>query len=193
MIYIPGAQWTWAFDVAEGIWHKRAAWNAGTASFGPHKTWNHVYAWGKNLVGDWSTGNLYEMNMNYLDDDGVSIRRVRRAPTIENEMDWIYHSELTIDFDTGLGPQPPILDGNNAPRAPQAMLRWSDDRGKTWSNEHLMDCGLAGEYDMRVVWRRLGRSRYRVYEVSVTDTIRWVIVGANLKTSDDKTKQPQAA
>jgi hypothetical protein len=191
-IYIPGAQWTWCYDVAEGIWHKRAAWNAGTASFGPHKSWNHVYAWGMNLVGDWSTGNIYEMSTKYLDENGTDIRRLRRSPTIENEMDWIYHQELTVDFDTGLGLQPPLLDGDNAPRAPYAMLRWSDDRGKTWSNVHMIECGFAGQYDTRVVWRRLGRSRYRVYELSVTDPIPWVIVGANLKTPDDKTKQQAA-
>lgn len=184
VLYIPGAQWSWAYDVAEGIWHKRAAWNAGSATYSPHQSWNHVYAWGKHLVGDWNTGNLNEMSMKYLDENGTNIRRLRRAPIVDNEMAWINHVELTIDFDTGLGLQPPLLDGNNAPRQPQAMLRWSDDRGKTWSNVHVVDCGAAGNFNTRAVWRRLGRSRYRVYELTVTDPIPWAIKDAYLKTPE---------
>jgi hypothetical protein len=58
------------------------------------------------------------------------------------------------------------------------MLRWSDNRGSTWSNEHILDCGFAGEYNKRVILWRLGRSRYRVWEVSVSDPIRWFLVDA---------------
>jgi hypothetical protein len=111
------------------------------------------------------------------------IRRLRRSPTLVNEMEWVYHSELTVDFATGLGPQPPLLDGDGNPRPPQAMLRWSDNRGSTWSNQHIANCGFAGEYNTRVIWRRLGRSRYRVYEVSVSDAIPWVIVDAYLRVA----------
>lgn len=192
MLYIRGASFTWCYDVAEGIWHKRAAWNAGTASYSPHASWNHAYAWGKNLVGDWQSGNIYEISMKYLDENGTNIRRMRRSPTVDNEMDWIYHQALTIDMDTGLGLQPPLLDGMNNPRAPQAMLRWSNDSGKTWSNEHWIECGMAGEYATRVVWRRLGRGRKRVYEFVVTDPIPWSIKAAYLQTTDDKTKQEAA-
>jgi hypothetical protein len=111
------------------------------------------------------------------------IRRLRRSPTLVNEMEWVYHSELTVDFATGLGPQPPLLDGDGNPRPPQAMLRWSNNRGSTWSNQHIANCGFAGEYNTRVIWRRLGRSRYRVYEVSVSDPVSWTIVDAYLKTA----------
>jgi hypothetical protein len=111
------------------------------------------------------------------------IRRLRRSPTLVNEMEWVYHSELTVDFATGLGPQPPLLDGDGNPRPPQAMLRWSDNRGSTWSNQHIVSLGFAGEYNTRAIWRRLGRSRYRVYEVSVSDPVPTTIVDAYLRTA----------
>ncbi len=110
-----------------------------------------------------------------------SIRRLRRSPTLVNEMEWVYHAELTVDFATGLGPQPPLTDGDGNPRPPQAMLRWSNNRGSTWSNQHIANCGFAGEYNTRVIWRRLGRSRYRVYELTVSDPIPWTIIDAYLK------------
>jgi hypothetical protein len=181
VLYIPGSSWSWVYDVSEQLWHKRASWNPETSTWGPHNSWNHAYAFGLHLVGSWASGNLYEMSMNYLDDAGSIIRRQRRAPTVSDEMEWIYHAELTVDFETGLGPQPPFTDGGGNPRPPQAMLRWSDNRGKTWSNEQVVGCGFAGEYNTRVVWRRLGRSRYRVYELTVSDPIPWRIVDAYLR------------
>jgi hypothetical protein len=181
VLYIPGTDCTWVYDVAEGLWHKRAEWVDAFARWTPHRSWNHMYAFGKHLVGDWKTGNLYEMSLDYLDDNGTNIRRLRRAPILVDEMRWIYHNELVADFATGLGPQPPFTDGAGNPRPPQAMLRWSNDRGSTWSNEYIADCGFAGQYNTRVIWRRLGRSRYRVYELSVSDPCQWALIDAYLQ------------
>lgn len=187
VLYIPGASWTWVYDVGEQLWHKRAHWN--NAQWQAALGWNHAYAFGQHLIG--VPGNvtfpgaqyLYTLSMANYSDSGSPIRRLRRSPAITDEMKWITHAELTVDFDTGQGPQPPLTDGAGNPRPPQAMLRWSDDRGKTWSNEHIADCGFAGEYKARAVWRRLGRSRYRVYELSVSDPIPWAIVDAYLRTA----------
>jgi hypothetical protein len=181
VLYVPGSQWSWTYDVSESLWHKRAFWTGN--AYQAHHSWNHVYAFGKHLVGDWSSNNLYVLSMNNLTDNGSLIRRVRRSPTISDEMQWITHAELVIDFAAGLGSQPPLLDGNNAPRPPQAMLRWSDDRGFTWSNEHVASVGFAGQFKTRTIFRRLGRSRYRIYELVVTDPEVWVVVDAYLRTA----------
>jgi hypothetical protein len=66
---------------------------------------------------------------------------------------------------------------------PQAMLRWSSDGGSTWSNEHWVGLGQQGKYNNRAIWRRLGWSRDRIFEVSVTDPVKAVIVSANLKAT----------
>ena len=67
---------------------------------------------------------------------------------------------------------------------PQAMLRWSNDGGSTWSNEHWSNIGQLGKYQNRIIWRRLGWSRDRIFEVVVTDPIKAVIVSANLKATE---------
>jgi hypothetical protein len=67
---------------------------------------------------------------------------------------------------------------------PQAMLRWSSDGGSTWSNEHWVTIGQAGKYKNRAIWRRLGWSRDRVFEVVVTDPVNAVIISANLKAQE---------
>jgi hypothetical protein len=66
---------------------------------------------------------------------------------------------------------------------PQAMLRWSNDGGSTWSNEHWTSIGKIGQYQNRAIWRRLGMARDRIFEVSLTDPVKAVIVSANLKAS----------
>jgi hypothetical protein len=69
---------------------------------------------------------------------------------------------------------------------PQVMLRWSDDGGHTWSNEHWKSMGKIGNYGTRTIWRRLGMTvklRDRVYEVSGTDPVKLAIIGAELEIS----------
>jgi hypothetical protein len=65
-------------------------------------------------------------------------------------------------------------------------LRWSNDGGHTWSNEYSAGAGKAGEYTKRVMFRRLGRARDRVYEISMSDPIPWRITDAYLKTGADQ-------
>lgn len=181
VLYVPGSSWSWVYDVSEGLWHKRAKWANG--QYAAHWGWNHQYAFGLHLIGDWNSGNLYQMSTALVTDAGAVKRWLRRSPTVITEMSRVYHAELTIDVEAGLGPQPPLLDGAGKPRAPQIMLRWSDNRGKTWSNEHVVGLGKAGEYNARAIWRRLGQSRYRVYEASGTDPIPWTIIDAYLRTA----------
>ena len=69
---------------------------------------------------------------------------------------------------------------------PQVMLRWSDDGGHTWSNEHWKSMGPIGQTGYRTIWRRLGMTlklRDRVYEISGTDPVQIAIMGAELHAS----------
>ena len=100
---------------------------------------------------------------------------MRRAPHLVSDLQRQYFSEMQIQFQPGVGLQ--TGQGDN----PQAMLRWSNDGGSTWSNEHWTSIGRVGRYQNRAIWRRLGWSRDRIYEVVVSDPIKAVIISANLK------------
>jgi len=96
--------------------------------------------------------------------------------------------QLVLVFITGAGGKLLIETGIRTATAidPQVMLRWSDDGGHTWSNEHWRSMGKTGEWGRRVIWRRLGMTlklRDRVYEVSGTDPIKIAIMGAELNVS----------
>ena len=79
---------------------------------------------------------------------------------------------IQVDFETGVGTQ--SGQGVN----PQAMLQWSNDGARTWSNEHWASFGAIGKYKTRARWRRLGRARDRVYRLVVSDPCKVVILGA---------------
>jgi hypothetical protein len=58
-----------------------------------------------------------------------------------------------------------------------------------------MDCGQAGQFQKRVMVRRLGRARSWVFEISTTDPIPWRIVDMYLDApgADFKTKTQRLA
>jgi hypothetical protein len=60
------------------------------------------------------------------------------------------------------------------------MLRWSNDGGFTWSNEHWLPIGAAGATRNRAKINRLGQARDRVYEINFTDPTPRDIIGATL-------------
>ena len=49
--------------------------------------------------------------------------------------------------------------------------------------EYWQNIGQQGKYKNRAIWRRLGTSRDRIFEVVVSDPVKAVIVSANLKSS----------
>ena len=68
----------------------------------------------------------------------------------------------------------------NVAVTPEISLRWSDDGGHTWSNSYAVSAGALGQYKTRCMWRRLGRARDRVYEITCTDPIPWRIIDSYL-------------
>jgi hypothetical protein len=166
----PTAGQTWCFDAASGMWHERASFADG--EFGAHPATCCV-KFGKWIwVGD-STGNISKLDLSTYSDNGATIKRMRRWAHLNNSGKVFTVPSLQLIAETGVG-----LDGNVA--EPLAMLRWSDDGGHTWSNEHTASMGAIGNYRARAIWRRLGASRDRTFEVSMTDPVKCAWIGAEI-------------
>jgi hypothetical protein len=69
-------------------------------------------------------------------------------------------------------------------RGPLWTLRWSDDGGQSWSNEHARDGGMIGQFLQRLIWNRLGMPRDRVYELSTSDAFPARVIEAYLDADD---------
>jgi hypothetical protein len=165
---------TWAYDVTTGLWHKWLYTN-NQGQYERHRGNCCCFFNQQVLLGDYENGKLYRLSLSQYTDDGQMVRRVRRCPHITTDLQRQYFAELQIQFQPGVGL--PTGQGQD----PQAMLRWSDDGGFTWSNENWVTIGKQGQYFTRAMWRRLGFARDRIFEVVITDPIKAVIVSANLK------------
>jgi hypothetical protein len=176
VISFPSIQLTWCYDIASQMWHKWLY----TNNLGQYERCRGNCAavfQGYVLVGDYSNGKIYHLDKNIYTDDGQNVRRLRRAPHLVADFQREYFDELQIQFQPGVGLSTGIGED------PQAMLRWSNDGGSTWSNEHWTSIGRMGKYTNRAIWRRLGTARDRIFEVSVSDPVKCVIVSANLKAT----------
>jgi len=182
VISFPSINLTWCYDVATGMWHKWLYTNDKGQYERCRGNCAAVFQ-GYVLVGDYANGKIYRLDRSIYTDDGQYVKRIRRAPHLTTDLQRQYFEELQIQFQPGVG-----LSGITTPlnqevvgADPQAMLRWSSDGGSTWSNEHWTSIGQIGKYTNRAIWRRLGWSRDRIFEVTVTDPVKAVIVSANLK------------
>lgn len=212
VLTFPSANATWVYDAATQAWHERAGLVNG--QFTRHRSNCQCNFGGNIIVGDFENGNIYTFDLDVYADNNTPqkwLRSWRALPTGQNNLNRSAHHSLQLDAETGVGLNSLTTDQNvfliteNYERiitesgnrivagveqvptpAPQVMLRWSDDGGHTWSNEHWTSMGRIGEYGHRTIWRRLGMTlklRDRVYEVSGTDPVKVAIVGAELHAS----------
>jgi hypothetical protein len=181
VLVFPSADTTWVYDVATGAWHERAGFTNGV--FTRHRGNCQVFFNNEVTIGDYQNGNIYAFDLDVYADDGAIqkwLRTWRALPTGQNNLKRSAQHSLQLDCETGVGLN--LGQGSN----PEVMLRWSDDGGHTWSNEHWVSIGKIGEYGRRAIWRRLGMTmkiRDRVYEVSMTDPVKIAIMGAELQIS----------
>lgn len=181
VLTFPSANKTWVYDASTQAWHERAGFAAG--EFTRHRSNCQVFFNGETIVGDYENANLYAFDLDVYADNGATqkwLRSWRALPTGQNNLNATAHHTLQIDMESGTG----LNSGQGSD--PQVILRWSDDGGHTWSNEHWMSMGKIGEYYRRAIRRRLGMTeklRDRVYEISGTDPVKIVIMGAELRLS----------
>lgn len=207
-----GANATWVFDASTQVWHERASLDNGV--FTRHRGNCQASYGNNIVIGDYQNSNVYTFDLNNYADNGTPqkwLRSWRALPTGTNNLTRTTQHSLQLDCETGVGltgydPSDSGIfnlltesgnrlitqSGNNIiinvaltqGANPQVMLRWSDDGGHTWSNEHWRSMGRVGAYGQRTIWRRLGMTlkiRDRVYEVSGTDPVKIAVVGAELK------------
>lgn len=165
VLQIPSLETTLVYDGATREWHERSYYDSTTGGRLLHRGSCQFFFNQKTLVGDREDGKIYEMSLVYQDDAGVAQVRERISPTYINEKREYTYSSFELDFEVGQGTQ--TGQGSD----PQIMLQHSNDGGYTWSSEVWRSLGKAGEYNKRVIWRRLGRSRSKVIYVRISDPV----------------------
>ena len=168
---------TFVYDISTQMWHERST---STSAQTPNYIERHIsncYAYLNNqhYVGDWNTGNIYLLSSSVFTDNGqpiISIRQTQHQSDKKN-LNNIFIHKLQIDAELGVG-------GTGS----YATLAWSDDGGHTWSNDYLASLGNTGQYKTRLIWRRLGYSRDRVYRLTMSDPTKKVLIDAVTEASE---------
>lgn len=200
VLTFPSGNATWVYDAATGMWHERSSYGVGRWRAGSYAFLN-----GRHYVGDYLDGDIYELSMTAYTDRGDPIERIRAGQYVHKSNRPLVFHRLTIDMETGTGDSNYStgefiwyrldgtfpLDGTRKLGGdlmlggsvnPSAMLRWSDDGGHTWSNEHWVGIGKVGEYRKQAIWNRLGRAdQSRVFELKITDPVKVTIIDAHVE------------
>lgn len=178
VLTFPTGDQTWVFDSTiknpDGAWSQRA-WADLNGNL--HRERGNCYAalYGKNVVGDWENGKLYELDTNYFFDDKTgtpsSITCIKGFPHLFMAFDpttgqnaptegkRIVYTSFKIDMETGEVPL------NSDGTIGEVTMRYSSNRGKTFDTTLLQDIGAPGEYNSWPQWQALGMSRDMVFEV----------------------------
>lgn len=174
LLSFPTGRATWVYDATTQLWHERGWWNALDMRFDTIRGRCHAFAFGKHLVGDRLTGGLYEQAVSlYKDVADTETRRLLQGPHLSSGGAWLSFADVQLIMECGVG--------TTAFPDPQVILQWSDDGGHTWGNEHWVSAGKMGEYGWGVVWRRLGRSRDRVFRIVVSDGVPWRLLDMHVR------------
>lgn len=205
VLTFPTAAKTWVYDAATQQWHERAWRDPVTNTLTRWRANCSCFFNGEHLVGDYKDGRVYALDLDAYTDDGDPIKRIRATTATENLQNRIFVAMLQVDMETGVGlsgsmiaetsylmtqsddylitessehlieeQKTAITQGS----APLLMLRYSGDGGHTWSNENTATVGKVGQYGARARFNRLGVGRNRVWEISMTDPVKWAVFGA---------------
>jgi hypothetical protein len=158
---------TWVYDVSTGEWHEWLYWT-GTQYQALKVRVYHFYEnlhlvtsrapHTVNAIGnlDMDTYNMWEQ----------PIRRLKISPILHSNKALIVHDEFEADIHLG-------QEGT-------ISLRYSDNGGQDWSLPKSRSVSV-GDFTKRFRWRRLGKSRNRIYELSTLSSMKTVWIDAYLK------------
>jgi hypothetical protein len=206
VLSFPTADATWQYDIATKQW-SQLCWLDNDGNEHRDRCVLYVNAYNQVLGLDWQTGIIYIIDVNTYTDNGLPIKCLRSFPHVVDEMKRITHWALVADMECGTttdpGPQdaeveiiltpapgwtvisssgPTIIP--STPEPPLLNLRYSDDRGVSFSDYITTSMGNIGEYLTSPQFTRLGMARDRVYELSWSEPIKTALNGAYILTEE---------
>jgi hypothetical protein len=172
VLTFPSADATWVYDLASGLWTERGE-QDGNGTLHRDAGSCHVVFNGMNVVGDYLSGNLYQLDpTTFKDSQGNPQLCLKSFPTLMNNAERVRFLKMILDMQVGVG------QATGDYTAPFVSVRWSDDGGYTWGNRVEVPLGKIGEYMTRATLWRLGYGTRRVFEVSWALPMQTVLQGA---------------
>ena len=124
-------------------------------------------AYGKLIVFDQIDGRVGELDLDTYDEYGETLLWSKSSSPFSNQGLRVFVGELEITMEQGVG----LTTGQGS--NPQVRMDYSDDGGRTFSNEFSRSYGKIGKYEQRTIWRRLGQFPVsRVVRFTGTDPVK---------------------
>ena len=156
--------WSWTWDGLTTFWHERESFE---------KTrWRgeQFMLIGENrIVGSDTGGLLYKINPDTFLEGSAHLVMKLRTPPMHAYPNRVIVNRLFLDTIPGRG----LNSTDSHLSDPQLMMKYSDDGGKTFSNERKASMGKKGEFRKRVKFERLGETKEdgRIWEVSMSAAV----------------------
>lgn len=170
----PSQDVTWVYPVG-GDWFQ---W--GSSATGRIRANSYGKVFGKHLVAEYNSGNIYELDSETYTDAGQPIIRTRDSAPIHSGLIGADNKEFEINsiefvVETGVG----LLIGQG--QNPQLIFSVSRDGGKTFGTERFINIGTLGQR-MLVTARNIGRFKEVgcVLRVRFSDPTYCAIYSANV-------------
>ena len=152
----------WVYDLATQLWHQRRTYGSSTWNIDfVLRAYERYVTIGKNNTA------IGQLTPDVFTEYGDIMRTQCTSAAVYDRNNFVTHDRVELLFETG--------DSGG-----DVMLRYSDDGGRTWSNEVWRSLGEMGDYDSRVIYSDLGGARDRVYEYSISAETRRTFMQANL-------------
>jgi hypothetical protein len=162
---IPNQNITLVYNTTTKSWHQ---WQSNiNGTYGRHRSNWAVNAYGKVLMGDSQSGNIYVLDSSAYTEAGTAIRRKLTTYPFYKQGNMIFGDRLILELETGVG------------TSPQIDLAISKDGNHTFTTKSpTRNLGSSTNYGARLVYNRLGSSRQFAFQVTTTMTDRCVLLGA---------------
>lgn len=159
---------TWGYDVASQEFHRRKSqgmerWRVNTLT-----PWN-----GQVIAGDYTNGRLYAVDWDHMQEADAPVERERTFAVMHSDGNKVKVNSVSVELDTGN----PVAEGANV-----VQLRYSDDGGRNWSSWRNKDLGPEGNRMAPAVFRQMGQTKHRIYQIRDTSPVRNDIVAVGVET-----------
>ena len=180
VMQFPTADRTFVYDIVTDAWHERTHLDAATGTL---QAWRGIYAtenFSKLIMGDRAFSATYDLDPTYYQNDnpndsGVSYIRCSTPTPI------LFSSGVNVRYDwaqviCNQGQGTAVNTAEGVGQNPKVYLAYSNDCGITYSNEREAPLGRQGEYQKRSMFLGLGMGRNRVFRVTMTDPVPFILV-----------------
>lgn len=164
------ASTTLVYDASTEWWHERMSFNEAGVLTRDRANF-HAFVFDQHLLFDFTNSNIYASSLDVYTSNGLAHPRIRIGPHTRTGLKRVFFKSMQVDMETGVG-----LDGSGQGVNPVAILKISNNGGKSWGPERTTSIGAIGKNKTRARWTQLGSARDRVFWFEIDDPVKVALI-----------------